>query len=811
MKAVVMAGGEGTRLRPLTCNLPKPMVPILNIPIIQHGLNLLNSHGIDDICATLQYLPNKITEYFQDGTAFGIHMDYFVEDKPLGTAGSVKNACKSLSETFIVISGDALTDIDLTSAVSFHKSKGSLATLILKRAAIPLEYGVVVTEDDGKIVRFLEKPSWREVFSDTVNTGIYILEPEVLNDITEGEAKDFSKNIFPALLKKGAPLYGYITEDYWCDIGGIHSYIQAHYDVLDGRCRLPLIDVMKTETSGLWMGEKTILDDNVEMESPCFIGSHVHIAANSKIGAYTVLGNDVRIGEGSSFKKSIVWNSASFGKKAEVRGAVICNDAFMDDGSRIFEGSVIGADSKVGNNTHIKSGILIWPEKEIDPGSIISDNVVWNNDGKKCIDIYEGVIKGKIGTTMLPERIVVLARAIANHFGEDKTVLLCEDGSAPTLMIKQALAAGFASQGMQCYDIGTNPYTVAAITMREYPFHCGVCIYLENDICHILLLGSKGIPMSKDVERKIQNLLERRDIPCKDSDCIKTCQPMTGTQEKALNWIMDRVETRMIYKNKPMVAVDDKPNSGFIETCLKAAGCKTAKVDFSRYDYRKIMASSGCGLGLAQLNYFGSDNLALLGPDGSNVDPFSILGLKLTLLTNSSQYNHAVLPINTPDELVKLCKDAGKQPIFSKISLRDFMQSVQDSYPEEHLIFGTYFFNPLFALKLIEHISKRNTNLENMLSELPQYYLVQKSIPCMPKEYGSVMRNLARQTKTNDMPEGAKLDSDNGWALVLPDLESYSMKIFSHGTNEEYASEISENALMQVQKYLNQSDKDNNI
>jgi mannose-1-phosphate guanylyltransferase / phosphomannomutase len=214
MKAVVMAGGEGTRLRPLTVNRPKPMVPVVNRPVMEHIVSLVKDHGMTDIIATLQYLPEVIQDYFRDGADFGVDMSYSVEQSPLGTAGSVRQIAKELDETFIVISGDALTDMDLTDLIRFHKKKGSVATLALTRVENPLEFGVVITDGAGRVVRFLEKPSWSEVFSDTINTGIYVLEPEVFDLMEYGQNYDWSKDIFPKLLAAGRPMYGYVSRDY---------------------------------------------------------------------------------------------------------------------------------------------------------------------------------------------------------------------------------------------------------------------------------------------------------------------------------------------------------------------------------------------------------------------------------------------------------------------------------------------------------------------------------------------------------------------------------------------------------------------
>lgn len=241
MRAVLMAGGSGTRLRPLTCDLPKPMVPVLNRPIAEHIIHLLRRHRITEVIATLHYLPDIMRDYFQDGNDFGVQMTYAVEeDQPLGTAGCVKNIAELLDGTFLVISGDSIADFDLSGAIRFHREMRSKATLILTRVPNPIDFGVVITDAKGRIQRFLEKPSTSEIFSDTVNTGTYILEPEVLDYLPANQETDFSKDLFPLLLEKGEPMYGYIAEGYWCDVGHLDAYRDAQYDALQQRVHLDL-------------------------------------------------------------------------------------------------------------------------------------------------------------------------------------------------------------------------------------------------------------------------------------------------------------------------------------------------------------------------------------------------------------------------------------------------------------------------------------------------------------------------------------------------------------------------------------------
>ena len=289
MRAVVMAGGEGTRLRPLTTNVPKPLLPVVGEPIMGHLLRLLNKHGIDQAVVTVQYLAASIRSYFGDGDEYGVRLSYATESVPLGTAGSVKNAEQGLAgEPFLVVSGDALTDIDLTALVEFHQRTGAMVTVALARKPNVIEFGNVITAEDGRIERFIEKPTWGQVFSDTVNTGIYVMAPEVLDLVPVDEKVDWSADIFPKLMAAGESIYGYVTDRYWEDVGTIDSYLAVQGDVLRGR--------VDAQVGGfevapqVWLGEGAVVDPGARLESPCFLGAHVRVETDCVVGPGTVLG-----------------------------------------------------------------------------------------------------------------------------------------------------------------------------------------------------------------------------------------------------------------------------------------------------------------------------------------------------------------------------------------------------------------------------------------------------------------------------------------------------------------------------------------
>jgi mannose-1-phosphate guanylyltransferase/phosphomannomutase len=283
VKAVIMAGGEGSRLRPLTSNQQKAMLPLANRPMMEHIVRLLKQHGFDELVVTVAFLANSVRTYFGDGSDFGVRMVYATEETPLGTAGSVRNAMDELDEPFLVIAGDVITDIDLGEIVRFHEQRGALATIGLQAREDPLEFGIVITREDGTIERFLEKPTWGQVFSDTINTGIYVLEPEIFDHIEPDRSVDFSNDVFPVLLAEGKPMYGYVMEGYWEDVGTTDAYVRAHRDVLDRKVALELPG---TEIKpGVWAGEGTEISERAQLDAPCIVGDHCRVAAGAHVGA----------------------------------------------------------------------------------------------------------------------------------------------------------------------------------------------------------------------------------------------------------------------------------------------------------------------------------------------------------------------------------------------------------------------------------------------------------------------------------------------------------------------------------------------
>ncbi|MCL5066979.1 MAG: sugar phosphate nucleotidyltransferase, partial [Thaumarchaeota archaeon] len=405
---VVMAGGEGSRLRPLTSTRPKPLVPVVNRPILWHVLRLLKRNGISECFITLHYLAEQITTALSGLGDFGMQINYSFEDTPLGTAGSVKILESQLNGTFIVISGDVMTDFNLNELIAFHKKRGALVTIGLARVPNPLEYGVVLTEADGRVKKFLEKPGWSEVFSDTVNSGIYVVEPEALKGVDPERPYDFSKELFPKLLKEGQAIYALPLEGYWCDVGMPSQYINAHHDILSGKTKVEIPG--KQVSEGVWMEDDVHVHASATITPPCLIGAKTTVGSGARIGSMTCVGSNVTIEKGAIISRSVVYDFAYVGREAEAKGCVLGKNAVLRPRSRVFEGAVVGDGTQLGSGSEVSQGVRIWPDKNIESGSLVRTNLVWGLSWQKSIFGSRGIV-GISNVEITPETTAKLGAA----------------------------------------------------------------------------------------------------------------------------------------------------------------------------------------------------------------------------------------------------------------------------------------------------------------------------------------------------------------------------------------------------------------
>lgn len=499
MYAVIMAGGEGTRLRPLTCEIPKPLAPLCGRPVIDYILDLLKQHGCSNAVLTLMYLADRITAHYPEGEYKGIKLDFAFEKRPLGTAGSVKNAART-TEDFLVISGDAMCDFDLTAAFNFHRASGAAATLLVTQVDDPREYGLVEMNSDGKITGFLEKPSRLNCVTGFANTGIYILSPEVLKLIPSGKASDFSFDIFPEMLRKEMPLYAYKAKGYWKDIGDIKSYIDCQRDLLEGR--------VKCYGYPVGWNQKDIgaCLSKVKIDPPVYIGANVTLGEGVTLTSGSVLCDNVTVGRGSKIRGGVLLSGVTIGDFCSVNQAVVCEDAVIESGAGVFEYAVVGRGAVVSSQAFVHPRVKVWDYKTVPSGIELKSNLQWGDVREIICEEYG--VEGELGSTATPQFCATLGSSLAS-LKKDAVVGVGNDGSVVASSLEKAVLSGIAASGAEGWCFGSGIESQFKYCLYQAGCAFGVYISARDSHLSFHLTQEGGLPMSRVNERKLEGYLNR--------------------------------------------------------------------------------------------------------------------------------------------------------------------------------------------------------------------------------------------------------------------------------------------------------------
>lgn len=787
VKAVIMAGGEGTRLRPLTCNIPKPMMPILEKPVMQYAVELLRKNGITDIAVTLQYLPDEVIRYFGDGKDFGVNIRYFIEEYPLGTAGSVKNAENFLDDTFIVISGDALTDIDLSEAIDFHREQGAITTLVLKEVAVPLEYGVVVTDKAGRVTGFLEKPSWGEVFSDKANTGIYILEPEIFNYFEKDQKFDFSNDLFPMLLSDKKPIFGFIGEGYWCDIGNIEQYIKCHYDILKGLVNIDLKAEKYRE--GIWIGENCSISTKANIEAPAYIGSGCRLGDYVEVGPYTALGKCNIISSSSKIKRSIILNNCYLGNNVQVKGATVCNSVKIESKASVYEASAIGDETFIGERVVIKPGIRIWPNKDIQSNIVVKENIIWGGRFSRGIFGKNG-IRGDINVDITPEFVSKLGSAYGSLLKpQSKVAISCSDDGAAQ-MLKYSLATGLLSMGIEVYDLKKMITPMTRHSTLFFGVQGAVHVSMDSEDTqkvNILFMDSNGCDIDRIMERKIENSFLREDFRRVTADAFKRITHMSDCAEYYVRQIINSIGVHNIrsQKYKIVLCVRNPMLLQVVQSIFNELriSVKLYNECNNLQGLSREVLESGANLGINITDE--GQEAVLIDERGDIIRDNLYDALNALVLLKSTKLKTLVTPVTASSVMEAVASTCGAKFIRSKTS----QKSILDSYLKNEKrisrreVVNAYLMSIdsismcMYTLNLMASL---NLTLSTIISEIPRYYVRKLDISCPWNMKGKVMRSLIEDnnSKSVDLIEGVKLNYENGWVLVLPDAEEPICRLY---------------------------------
>jgi mannose-1-phosphate guanylyltransferase / phosphomannomutase len=817
VKAVVMAGGEGTRLRPMTANQPKPMLPVANRPIMEHVLRLLKRHGFDETIVTVQFLAALVRNYFGDGEEFGMSLQYATEEMPLGTAGSVRNAEDALrDEPFLVISGDALTDMDLTAMVNFHKEKGALVTVGLARMPNPLEFGIVITQEDGRIQRFLEKPTWGQVFSDTVNTGVYVMEPEVLAEVPPGQMADWSADVFPKLLKRGAPLFGYISDGYWEDVGTHESYFKAQADVLARRVQT---DIAGFEVSpGVWVAEGAEVDTDAVLTGPLCIGDYAKIEAGAQLREYTVIGSNVVVKEGAFLHRAVVHNNVYVGQGVNLRGCVIGKNTDVMRLARIEEGAIVGDECVIEPEAYLSAKVKVYPFKTIEAGAVVNNSVIWESRGQRTLFGQRGV-SGLINVEVTPELAVRLASAYATMLRKGSTVTTSRDASRAARTLKRAVQGALNASAINVVDLEAQPLPVVRFETARDHYSGGIAIRTtpgDPQSVDIIFLDERGAELSQADQRKLERVFSRQEFrrafPGEIAELsyshrviesytreLLSCVDMSGIREANLKVVADCADG-----TTSLVLPSLLGNIGLGEVLTlnnrldEISPTETvAKQRAGLQRLAEMVSSSRAAFGV-RFDPVG-ERIQLVDEKGELVSEDRALLSVLDLVAAERKSGRVALPVTTTRVAEQVCRFHGVQVTWTPTS----MDALTVAAAREDVIFAADgrggFVVPECArtvdgiaafVRLLGLVARTRLTLSQIDARIPVAHMLKRSIPTPWAAKGSVMRTVVEAAGTSeiDTTDGVRVVvPDRGWILALPDPAEAVTHLWAEGNDADNA------------------------
>jgi mannose-1-phosphate guanylyltransferase/phosphomannomutase len=814
-----MAGGFGTRLRPLTINVPKPMVPVGNLSMMEHVVNLLREHGITDITSLLYFQPGAIKEHFKDGSDFGVNMNYCLPDDDYGTAGAVRYALDDMDEPVLVISGDLITDFDLSGAIKWHRERKSDATILLTRAENPLAYGIVITENDGRIVRFLEKPSWGEAFSDTINTGIYILEPSAVELIPKGKNHDFSQNLYPLMLSKQMGLYGKIMSGYWKDVGNVDEYRRVHSDLYAGKVQLDLRAKKVNLGKGIvYQGKNVHIEEDVQFSDTVILGDDVVIEAGATLQNCTI-GSRSRIGSGCQLKTTIIWPDTTVGPNSILSSAIVCSRSRLGQNVQLADNVIVSDDCVLGRSSTIKANCKIWPAKTVDEGAIVSSSMVWGEKWNREL-FTDSKITGLALTEITPEMCVRLGAAFGASLGQGSSVVTSRDGSDISRLLRRALLSGLLASGVNVSDLEVTPIPVVRYALNKGKYSAGIYArHNPNDhrLLDIIIFDGTGLDMPTSKLKRIERNYFGEDFERASLDTIGHLDKPQRVIEDYRREFISEIDIDMIRKAGFKLVIDHGNGSssqifpslfsrlGVTATELNA-GLNPRKFSTSVEEQAQsivqlstIVVSLNADLGVA-LNP-AAEKLTVVDEKGKPIDSQLLLLLVLDLYIRTHKPKSIAVPISASMAVEEIAQEHGIGVIRVASAHRAMMEARRELSAE--FIGGTrggFIFpgfqtgaDAMLALaKILEMMARANTSFGELRQKYEHYVRKTVSVPCPWSKKGRVMRQLITDSshKKRQLVDGVRVFEDSGWVLVAPDRFKASFNILAESKSKRETSTL---------------------
>ena len=750
MKAVILAGGEGSRLRPLTLGRPKPMTPLFGKPVLGHLLDLLRRHGVTQAALTLRYLPNMVMDYFGDGAGWGMKLEYFVEDLPLGTAGSVRQCMEFVGEEdFLVLSGDGVCDLDLTAFMARHKQSGAVASLALSRREQPLDYGLVRVDRENRITGFVEKPGWGQVDTERVNTGVYALSPKCFELLPAAIPQDFGRDMFPALLEMGQDLRGWTMPGYWQDMGDCGAYLECVKDALAGRVLLDLETGRAEAPAG------------VEVKEPCWIGKRVSLSPGAVIGPYTAIGEGSTVETGAVVERSVLLGG-HVGEGAEVTGSILCKGARLHRRSMLAPGAVLGEGASVGAEAIVAPGVKLWPGRKVPEGGKATASQVTAGGSLPPKFSGSGALIGILGEEMTPELLLNLGALL----GEKGQVGLGWAGGTGAGMLARAALSGVNAAGGQALVHDGPCPSAGAWVGRYYKLPMNLFIWQDGDNVQVRLYGPDGLTLPREEQRKLEGALLRGEgmrVPAARVGRAETLVGVrTGYPREAAAAAKSAAPLGGLWVQVERGEVND-----LLSAALEALGCRV-----SRGDARGKATFSAD---------WGGFRITAWDEEGRAVGPDRLLVL-LTRLEMERGRGRVALPSWAPTAAEEVAERFGGKVLRLGRDGEDALALWKNS---------PWLWDALYAAcRICGRMAETGESLMGLNAALPRFATAQGEVP-LRSGRGKVMEAaLNSHPDARREGEGIRLPTDAGWIYVVPIARRRALRVIAEAVDMEAAGEL---------------------
>ena len=791
MKALIISDSGGTRLRPVTCSIPKLCMPVVGRAAVCHTLRLLHRHNITEVALCADYLQNEAAKAIQ---------------KDIPTDICVKMLKREELSDFLynddtlIISGSIITDINLDEMIEAHKKSGASATLALRSHADFIEYGIATVDTSMRISLYN-----RAAYSDFEGRKMSFMGIMLLSKAIKLKSFDGICTIAQNVVEETSSAFGYIPKEYIRDVSDIESYLKCNRDFLDKKVNLPF--PCDEKESGVWIDKSAQVVCGCVITPPVFIGANAVINRGARIEAYSVIGEGVNIGSLSGIKRSVIMDNAHISAGASLRGTVICKNANVGTESMLYEGSILGEGSFLGAHCLLKQGVRIWPQKRIDDESIVSSNIIWENMSPHSM-FYEGCVTGKINNMLTPEFCASLGCSAAKLLGGK--IAVSESGSPASAMLKAAVCAGLQSFGSEVYDFGEQPLPITRRGIRFHKLDGGISIssFIKDDELYagIDILNSYGGNVDSDVLSELDGLILSGEVKRAHAKNICEVQYLFEYKLYYLKQLINDIHSGNMGMKILIKCVSDWAKR-LLESASADLGCNfvfLTNVNDEEFSTRVYKGDYSFGV----IIDYKCENIEIVTNEGRILSRFDY-GMLVSLIIMKS-YKHAEIyvPHSYPEELETLADKYGAVIKRTRLSAPSVMKELTAQNNEMLFRQFIYHFDALGALvSLLDFLFTEKISLNDLIYELPEGYITESSVGCSSKLQSEMLKNffVTNVGTITEYDDSVKLTFDNGWALVVPNKNKAEIRVISHSYSEEYAREI---ASVCIDRLLSASNSD---